>query len=460
MSDFTTALRQLLHSPGFKFFLIGFLILLLLIPLFLVMGLISEREGRAQSVKRDVARTWGGEQRLSGPYLVVPYTQMVTTQRGKEQVDRKQERFAVFLPEDLNITAATKAKVLSRSIFNVNVYTADLALTGRFDKPNIRAVAADAMDVRWSDTFIALTLSDVSGLKKSVSIEVDGQRSLKFEPSVGLPAGRQSGFHARLFELSTDAAVGGGTKEPPDAFEFKINLVLSGAEDLFVAPAGRLTKTRITSDWPHPSFSGGFAPATRKISDTGFDATWQVPHLARSIPQSYTVQSGNVDRFAPHYYGVRFYAPVDFYDLVSRAAKYAILFLSLAFMAVFVMELIAGKRIHAVQYFFVGLAMIFFYVLLLSFSEHIGFPLAYAIAAVATGTMLAVYFSKAFQSARYGIAAALLFIVIYGLLYMILQLEDYALLTGAVLGFAALTCVMFATLRVDWRAARADASST
>ncbi len=155
---------------------------------------------------------------------------------------------------------------------------------------------------------------------------------------------------------------------------FQIDLVFTGSDSLFVAPAGRLTTAHMTSDWPHPSFSGGFLPATREISAEGFDASWQVPHLARSIPQAYQAQRGQLDRFGGHNFGVRYYAPVDFYDLVSRAAKYGILFLSFAFMAVFVMEMMAGRRIHAVQYIFVGLAMIFFYVLLLSFSEHSDLP--------------------------------------------------------------------------------------
>ena len=184
-----------------------------------------------------------------------------------------------------------------------------------------------------------------------------------------------------------------------------------------------------------------------------------MPHLARSVPQSWTLERGKLNRLNAYQFGVRYFAPVDFYDLVSRAAKYGILFLALAFMAVFVMELLSGKRIHAVQYVFVGLAMIFFYVLLLSFSEHIGFAPAYAAAAIATGTMLAVYFSRVFANWRFGLATAILFILIYSVLYMILRLEDYALLAGAVLSFAALTGVMFATLRVDWSSAKPNETS-
>jgi len=43
-----------------------------------------------------------------------------------------------------------------------------------------------------------------------------------------------------------------------------------------------------------------------------------------------------------------------------------------------------------------------------------------------------------------------IFAILYTLLYLILQLEDYALLAGAIAGFVLLTATMFATLRVNW----------
>lgn len=461
MSDLTASLRQLFYSPGFKFFLIGFLILLLLIPLFMVMELISEREGRSRQVKNEVSRTWGAHQNLSGPYLIVPYAVMVETYKKNERIERKDQRYGVFLPEDLKFDVKTKSKVLKRSIFDVNVYTADMKLSGNFAAPDIRTIDPNAIDVRWNDAIVAVAMSDVSGLKESAALKLDGQKALKFEPSIGIPDGHQHGIHARLKPVSELSGPDTDFGQAPDPFPFQIDLVFTGSEQLFIAPAGRLTKAKMTSDWPHPSFTGSFLPETRNISAEGFDASWQVPHLARSIPQAYQAHRNQIDRFGHYNFGVRYYAPVDFYDLVSRAAKYGILFLSFAFMAVFVMEMVAGKRIHAVQYIFVGLAMIFFYVLLLSFSEHIGFAKAYAAASVATGGMLAIYFSKAFKSIRFGIAAAALFVLIYGLLYMILRLEDYALLMGALLGFAALTTVMFMTLRVDWsEAARKKVTDT
>jgi inner membrane protein len=236
-------------------------------------------------------------------------------------------------------------------------------------------------------------------------------------------------------------------------FSFRADLNFTGSTSLTFAPAARETRVSLSSDWPHPSFMGAFSPGERTITDNGFTASWRIPHLARSVPQAWSPAEAGIDRFGPYYFGVTLYQPVDFYDLVTRAVKYGVLFLAVTFMGVFVLELVSGKRVHAVQYLFVGLAMIFFYVLLLSLSEHIGFTPAYIAAAGATGGMLSLYAGKALESTRSGLMMLALFLVIYAFLYLILRLEDYALLAGALLGFAALTAVMFTTLRVDWSGA-------
>jgi inner membrane protein len=241
-----------------------------------------------------------------------------------------------------------------------------------------------------------------------------------------------------------------GPDVPTKPFEFKLDLVFGGSGSLDFAPVARETRLAMTSDWPHPSFSGAFLPAERSIRADGFSATWRVPHLARSVPHAWSLASAGIDRFRPYQFGVQLYMPVDFYSLVSRAAKYGVLFLAFAFMAVFVVELVSGRSVHPVQYLFVGLAMIFFYVLLLSLAEQIGFAPAYLVAAAASGGMLAIYVGKVLASRQWGLTMLGVFALLYGLLYLILSLEDYALLAGAILGFIALTTVMFATLRVDW----------
>jgi inner membrane protein len=175
------------------------------------------------------------------------------------------------------------------------------------------------------------------------------------------------------------------------------------------------------------------------------------------VPEAWALHQGGLQQLQQYAFGVRMISPVDFYSLVTRAVKYGIQFLALAFMAVFCIELTSRRRVHPVQYLFTGLAMAFFYVLLLSLAEHVGFALAYLAASLATGLMLAVYVGAAFRSFFKGLVMLVVFAAVYGILYTILQLEDYALLAGAILGFVALTIVMFVTLRVDWSGSGASA---
>lgn len=446
MTDIVRSAGRVTRSPAFKFFLIASLILMLLVPLLIVAGLVSEREGRSRDVVNDVSRTWGGMQALSGPFLVVPYLVRVETRDGDKVIQQTQERRAVFLPEALTVAGNGASNVLHRSIFDVNVYTARLAIGGSFNVPDIADVDPNAAQVRWRDAIFVLGLSDVAGLKEAATLSVNGRDTLPFQPSVGVPGSYMNGMHAKL---SGAASVIEG-EAPPKAFSFHAELAFTGSGSLTFAPAARETNVTLSSDWPHPSFSGAFLPVEREVRADGFSGKWRVPHLARSVPQSWTLSDGGLERFSPHQFGVTFYQPVDFYDLVMRAVKYGILFLAAGFMGVFVLELLSGKRVHPVQYLFVGLAMVFFYVLLLSLAEHLGFMWAYAIASAATGGMLATYVGRALASLRSGLIMAGLFALLYGFLYFILRLEDYALLAGALLGFTALTVVMFATLHVDW----------
>lgn len=423
-------------------------------PLVLVFGLVHEREGRARQVQGEVARVWGAAQQLSGPFLVVPYTVRVETVQGDKRIEQMQERRAVFLPEQLDVKAHAASKVLYRSIYEVAVYTARTTLEGRFLAPDIAEVASDVVDVRWNDAIFALGLTDVSGLKEAAVLRVNDQREMPFAPSLGIPTVNQTGIHVKLVAAGDQVLV--ASNQPPKAFAFKMELAFGGSTSLEVAPVARETRMTMTSDWPHPSFSGAFLPIERNVRADGFSATWRVPHLARSVPSAWSLATAGIDRFRPYQFGVQLYQPVDFYNLVSRAAKYAVLFLSLAFMAVFVLELVAGRPMHPVQYLFAGLAMVFFYVLLLSLAEHLGFGPAYFVAAAACGGMLATYVGMALQSRTRGLAMLAVFGALYALLFLILKLEDYALLAGALLGFTALTAVMFATLRVDFGPAAAS----
>jgi inner membrane protein len=435
-----------LRSPAFKFFLIAFLILLLIIPLFLVYGLISDRESRARGVLVEVGRIWGPEQRLLGPFLVVPYTVRVETVQGERRIENMHERRAIFSPEALDIDAQVDGKTLRRSIFEVPVYASRMTLSGRFATPRMADVVADPASVRWRDATLVLGVSGVSGLKEAALLKIQGGPDIAFTPSLGYPAGGLTGINAKL----AGPVVAPDADQPTAPFKFTLELAFNGSVSLDFAPVARDTRVSLASNWPHPSFGGAFLPDQRQITAKGFTATWKVPHLARSVPEAWSLSEAGIDRLSPYTFGVRLVAPVDFYSLVNRAAKYGLMFVALAFMAVFCLELLSGRSVHAVQYVFAGLALVFFYVLLLSLAEQIGFTSAYLLAATATGAMLATYFGVALSSRQMGWIMAAVLAVIYLLLYFILTLEDYALLAGALLGFAALTIVMFATVRVNW----------
>jgi inner membrane protein len=445
-ATFLDSFGRFTRSPGFKFFLVLFLVLLLMIPLGLIWFLVTERESRANAVTAEVAQLWGQDQHISGPYLIVPYNVKVVITQGDKQVEQLQERRAVFLPESLNVNGEAKTEIRHRAIYDVTVYGAKLAMEGRFASPDISLADADIVSVRWRDAVLAVAVSDVSGLTQGATLAL-GDRQMPFEPSMGLPYNTMSGIHARIAPL--DAA-----DQAPAAFDFRFALSLNGSSSLDFAPVGRETAVRLTSNWPHPSFSGAFLPESREVRPDGFTANWRVPHLARSVPQVWSLAGHNaqysLNQFGAYQFGTQFYVPVDYYNLVNRAAKYGLMFLAVAFLAVFVLELTSGKRVHAVQYVLVGLAMILFYALLLSLAEHIGFPLAYLAAAVATGGMLSLYVGHALADAVKGLIMLCVFLILYGLLYLILRLEDYALLAGAVAGFVMLTVTMFATLRVNW----------
>jgi inner membrane protein len=446
--DFLEGMGRVLRSPAFKFVLILVLIILLLVPLLLVYALIWERESRAQGVRREVGQLWGPEQRILGPFLVVPYTVRIETVQGEKRIEQIQERRAVFTPEALEVSGRADAKTLRRSIFEVPVYAARLKLSGRFAAPRMADVAAEVVAVRWRDTAFVLGLSGVAGLKEAAVLEIAGADDTPFAPSVGFPSTHLSGIHAKLAGAGTGAMP--DPDQPPQPFAFTVDLTFNGSLALSVAPVARETRVSLSSDWPHPSFSGAFLPDDRQVASSGFTAAWKIPHLARSVPEAWSLAETGLERLQPYTFGVAMIDPVDFYSLVNRAAKYGIMFVALAFMAVFCLELASARRVHPVQYLFTGISLVFFYVLLLSLAEHLGFTHAYLAASAATGAMLALYVGAAMSSAIRGLVMLVVFAAIYGMLYLILQLEDYALLAGAIVGFVALAIVMFVTLRVDW----------
>jgi len=428
---------QAMRSPGLKFLLIFLLTVVMAIPLFLIQLALSDREQTAAGAVTDIAGGWGGSQVIAGPILLVPYmVDRDSTVDGKTV--RTEQRFdAVLLAENLDMDVQAESSTRWRGIFEVPVYTSNVAMHATFDKAAMAGIFPSDAKILWNEATAAIRVTDAHGLADNVSLMVDG-KTIAFEPGVDTEDTHLPGIQAHL-NLSA-----------PTDLTLDTKFTLRGSRELSLSPLGRRTTAKLRSPWASPSFFGAFLPTERQVTKQGFTASWTVPYLARGFGQSFASSGSAMDTLLSAAFGVRFYQPVDHYQLVQRSLKYAILFVALAFLVFFVMETVSPQRLHAIQYALVGSAQVLFYLLLLSLSEHIGFALAYLVGAGATVGLTSLYAMSVLASRM---RAAVLLVVLgslYGLLYVILNAEDYALLIGSALLFAALAATMYVTRRVNW----------
>jgi inner membrane protein len=267
-----------------------------------------------------------------------------------------------------------------------------------------------------------------------------------------------AGMGSQAFDVKIPGLADGAAAEIP----FVVKIDLKGTQQINFQPGGRTTTVRLASTWPHPAFAGAFLPDRSRISDAGFDAEWRLSHLGRGYPQAWRdedMRPQQIEQAAvASRFGVQLITPVDVYHRAERSTKYGALFILLTFCTFFVVELLQRRRLHPVQYLLVGAALCLFYLLLLSLSEHIGFGAAYLAAAVATIAVIGMYAGHVLGGQGVRTVAGLS--LLYGFLYVLLQLEDYALLVGSVSLFLILATVMYATRRVNWYAIGRPASAS
>lgn len=414
--------------------------LLLLIPLALVQGVISERNARHREVEREVADSSAGRQQLIGPLLVLTYKERVETQTVDEKTGRTTlhskvcDRHRIIVPRDLEVAGRVKVEPRQRGLYRTQVYRLEAELKGRFQVPAEHRYPGAEDAVTPGPAYLVLGLSDRRGLLAQPSIQWEG-RPLVFQPASGQRA-LVSAIEAPLGLLESGRAL---------AVPFTMSLDLLGSRHLSVAPVAGLTRMTLSGGWPTPSFQGRFLPLERKVGPQGFEALWQVNDLARDLDAILQHNGPGAEAF-----GVDFIEPVNVYLQTERAVKYGILFVLLTLGGFFLFEVLRRLPIHPVQYGLVGLALGVFFLLLLSLSERLPFPLAYAIAAGACVLLLGVYLAGALRSWTQGGAFAAGVAVLYGALYGLLASEDNALLLGSVLLFALLGGVMLGTRSVDW----------
>lgn len=423
-------------SVTLKAVLIGVIVLLLLIPLAMLKSVVTERAGLREEAYQRVAEGWGGELTVGGPMLIVPTERRVTID-GKETVLREE---VYLMPAKLDADLDVKLDPEPRyvGIYAVPVYLSTVRLQGEFDFSSLRSFVSDSgVEFIWSQSRLRLPLNTVGSLREIQQANFAGQQ-VKLGP--GGP-GPYPGIEAWV-DLSQLHQTPGAT--------FDFGAVIAGSRAVAILPLGSVTSVQLNADWPHPSFQGSSLPVERTISDTGFQARWQVLELNRSyghIWRDGTVTEEMVRRSAV---GVSLFQPVDIYQRGERAVKYAVLFIALTFLTFFAWEQVTRNRLHPLQYLLVGLALSMFYLLLIALSEHIAFALAYVTAATALVSLIGTYLAGALRSTWRGVIAGGVMSLVYGLLYMLVLSENYSLLLGSIILFAALAAVMLATRRVDW----------
>ncbi|HEX5694436.1 MAG TPA: cell envelope integrity protein CreD [Arenimonas sp.] len=429
---------------GWKLALVGLLLLLLLVPLGLLDGLVSERQQRGQEVAQEIARATAGQQALVGPLLLVEAEHRIerrrVVNRGGQMSEETEESVEplhyLVGPESLDIEATLGTETRGRSLFSVPVFLASQEVTGRFRH---RPPPVDAGELRPRRAWLVLGLGDNRGVRR-IAVTLNG-KAAPVEPGSRV-AWLAEGLHVPVPLSALDGEL-----------PFALTLELAGTGGLSWAPVGGENTVRLAGDWPHPGFEGRHLPDQREVGEAGFSARWAVSRLSSQVSQA-LAGCGPADAACPGVYegafGLRLVEPVDRYLMTERAIKYALLFLGLVFGAVFLVEALAERPVHFVQYGLTGLAMAMFYLLLLSLSEHIGFGPAYAAATLACSGLLGYYLAGVLGGRGRGLGFGLGLAGLYGLLYLLLRSEDHALLVGSGVLFAALATVMALTRRVDW----------
>ena len=424
-------------SKTIKVVIIGLLILLLMIPMFMIENLISERGRTQEEAIDEVSEKWSLAQTITGPYLNLQYP-VVTENNGEKKVSIKD---LILFPDELMVNGQLKTEILKRSIYEVNVYQSELTLKGSFSSEELKKSRIDMDQLQFDRAAICLNLTDMRGISEQISITL-GDSVYIFEPGMDNRGIANTGVHAiaNLWELKLN-------KKLP----YEIKIKLKGSQSLNFIPLGKTTRVDLKANWNTPSFTGNYLPNNRNITEKEFSAQWQVLNLNRNYSQVMVdFNTPNIKDIESSSFGVNFKIPVEQYQQSMRSAKYAILIILLTFGAIFFTEIMNNTRIHALQYLLVGLALCLFYSLLLSFSEHVGFNPAYLLSSALTIILVGGYMFGITKKKKPSLIMSGLLAILYIYIFVLIQLETFALLAGSLGLFIILAIVMYFSKKIDW----------
>ena len=455
-------------SVTFKIVAIGFIVLVLLVPMLMLDGLIRERETLRDGARREVSAQWGQNQTVGGPVLTVPYTYSERVGEGTSSTVQTSTRYVHLFPDVLDVAGTMRPEVRTRGIFRVVLYNARLRVSGRFPALDAAALGIPAAALRPAEAFVQIGISDMAGIRDVIPFRW-GNTVRDADPGIATSDVFSSGVSIPV-RLAAGAAGDSAAATP-----FSVALNLNGSGSLGVLPVGKQTTLSLRAPWATPRFAGAFLPEQRTVADSGFVAQWRVLNLNRNYPQAFAGSFGRStdldpgrDDMDPEYidqyattvedggggassaFGVELLLPVDEYQKTARAAKYGMLFVFLTFLTFFFVEVLGDKRIHPVQYLLVGFAVTLFYLLLLAFAEYVPFDGAYGLAAVAVLALVTLYARAVFGEWRLAGLVGGLLTLFYGYFYVLLQMEAYALLFGSLGLLVTLAAVMYLSRKVNW----------
>ncbi|MBO9714011.1 cell envelope integrity protein CreD [Sphingomonas sp.] len=455
-------MNAITRSPGFRLILAGIPAMMLAVPLFMLYLLVYDRENQAETARASIAQGWGGPQRLAGPVLVLPYkvqTSETVQVNGKAETRTKEEWDELYLaPEALSLDTRVAPERRRRSIHETVVYSAEVRGAARYRLPaDLARLNLKPEQIAFDRAELRFGVSDPRGLRAGSSVTVGGT-TLAPQPGNGLAATGGAGFFVPVDATSLQAA--------PLAASFAFGV--RGHAQLSLMPRAGQTEWKLTSPWPHPSFVGAFLPDARQVSAQGFTATYRISNLAlgATLLARTDLEAPAAAVIATNPYAlvrgpdaresttpeaaVQLVQPVDVYAQINRSVKYGFLFIAFTFLAFLMFDVIGGRRVSPVEYLLVGAGLVLFFVMLLAFAEVMGFLVAYLAASGAIVGLLTAYSAAVLGSWARALLIAALLVALYATMYVLLSLEDYALLVGSLLLFAALAAVMFLTRNLEW----------
>ncbi|MEM1133129.1 MAG: cell envelope integrity protein CreD [Pseudomonadota bacterium] len=442
------------RSPGFKLAVAVFIGALLMVPLLLVYALVYDRQSQSETARNAIAEGWGDAQIVAAPVMVIPYeTENIETyeQDGvKKSRTVRVSRTLYLSPQSNDIAVDVAEEVRQKSIYQSVVYEAGVKGQARFAIPeDLARYGVDPETLKLNQAEVRFAIADPRGLGSGNTLTVNGTAA-DLRPGKGLAVSNGAGFFA-FHDWS---------EGEPLALDYSYGMRGNGR--LTLVPRGGTSNFAVKSSWPHPNFGGDFLPEEREISDTGFTAKYSIDNLAlgQSLVQledkaperdyEYGMFGGRSSETLENSPLISLVEPVNIYSQVDRAVKYGFLFIGFTFLTFLLFDIIAGARVAAAEYLLTGFGLILFFVLLLAFAEVIGFAFAYFGASAAMIGLLSAYSAAVLGGAKRALFVGGILTGLYALLYVLLNMEAYALLVGSLLLFVALALVMYVTRNVDW----------